>query len=128
MIIEGDIKMHFNRGWKRFFDNIIYNITGHELLDGMKSNKRRGVYIILSVNYLLEEVDIEYIGSSKNMNNRLYHGKHDVYDKLLEKQDHVNLLIAVYYIDTNKYEEIEKLLIKSLRPRLNKQHNGQKIH
>ena len=74
MIIEGDITVYFNRGWKRFFDNIIFNITGMELLDGWTSKKRRGVYIILSINHYLQEVDIEYIGSSQNIEKRLFGG------------------------------------------------------
>lgn len=124
MIVERDVRMYFHRGWKRFLDNIILNITGLELLDAMVSKRRRGVYIILSVNYYLDEVDIEYIGSSQNMEKRLFKGKHDVYDKLKEKEDIDKLLFPVFYIDTNKYTEVEKLLIKSLRPKLNKQHNG----
>jgi hypothetical protein len=116
--------LFFNRGWKRFFDNIIFNITGLELLDSMTSKKRRGVYIILSVNYYTQEVDIEYVGSSQNMQKRLYEGKHDVYDKLKEKEDFETWLFPIYYLDTSKYIEVEKLLIKSLRPKLNKQHNG----
>lgn len=124
MIIEGDTNMYFNRGWKRFFDNIIFNITGLELLDGMTSKKRRGVYIILSINYYLHDVEIEYIGSSQNIQKRLFEGKHEIYDKLKDKEDLTTWVIPVYYIDTSKYIEVEKLLIKSLRPILNKQHNN----
>lgn len=124
MIIDGNIQIHFNRGWKRFLDNIIFNITGLELLDGLTSKRRRGVYIILTVNYYLEDVQIEYIGSSQNMYKRLYQGKHDVFDKLKEKEDLMNIIVPVYYIDTNKYLDVEQLLIKSLRPNLNKHHNG----
>jgi hypothetical protein len=116
--------MFFHRGWLKFFKNIIYNITGEELLDGWSSKQKRGVYIILSINYSFDEVDIEYIGSSQNMKNRLYHSNHDVYDKLRKKEDHVIFSFPIFYIDTPKYLEIEKLLIKSLRPKLNKQHNN----
>lgn len=124
MIIEGDIINYFHRGWKRFLDNIIFNITGLELLDGLTSNKKRGVYIILSINYYKQEVDIEYIGSSRDMEKRLFKGKHEVYDKLKGKEDFVTWQFPVYYIDTSKYIEVEKMLIKSLRPKLNIQHNG----
>ena len=128
MILEGNISAYFNRGWKRFLDTLIFNITGYELLDGMTSKKRRGVYLILSINYYTQDVEIEYIGSSQNMHNRLYNGSHEVYDKLKEKEDYETWQIPIYYIDTSKYIEVEKLLIKSLRPRLNKQHNGKTIH
>ena len=124
MIREGDLLIYFNRGWKRFLDTLIYNITGCELLDGMTSKKRRGVYLILSINYYTQEVEIEYIGSSQNMHKRLYNGIHNVYDKLREKEDYETWQIPIYYIDTNKYIEVEKLLIKSLKPRLNKHHKN----
>jgi hypothetical protein len=124
MIIKQDTRIQFNRGWKRFLDNLIFNITDLELLDGMTSKQKRGVYIIVSINYYTQDVNIEYIGSSANMYNRLYQGKHEVFDKLKEKEDGDIFLFPVYYIDTPKYIEIEKLLIKSLRPILNKQHNN----
>lgn len=124
MVIEGDIRAYFNRGWIRLFSNIIFNITGCELLDGMTSKRRRGVYIILSINYYNSEIDVEYIGSSQDVEKRLFQGKHDVYDKLKEKEDFETFEYPVFYIDTSNYLETEILLIKSLRPRLNKQHNG----
>lgn len=124
MELNGEINIFFNRGWVRLFKNIIFNITGLELLDGMSSKKRRGVYLILFVDLYNYEVDLEYIGSSQNMQKRLYEGNHEVFDKLIKRQDFINKYVYVYYIDTNKYLEIEKLLIKSLRPNLNKQYNG----
>jgi hypothetical protein len=112
----------FHRGWIRLFSNIIHNITGLELLDGMQSNVKRGVYIILSIDYSRHEVDIEYIGSSVNVQDRLYKGKHEVYDKLMKNRTEMRD-ITVRYIDTNHYEKYEKLLIQSLRPKMNIQHN-----
>jgi hypothetical protein len=112
----------FHRGWFRLLSNIIHNITGLELLDGMQSNLKRGVYIILSIDHSRHEVDIEYIGSSVNIQERLYKGKHEVYDKLMDSRTEMRD-ITVRYIDTNHYEKYEKLLIQSLRPKMNIQHN-----
>lgn len=123
MDLNQDIRTQFNRGWKRFLDNIIFNITGYELLDEMSSKQKRGVYIIISVNYYNQEVNVEYIGSSVDMHHRLYQGKHDVFD-VLKKKENDNLSYPVFYIDTSKYIEVEKLLIKSLRPVRNIQHNN----
>jgi hypothetical protein len=127
MLDEGNVgRMYFHRGWYKLFNNIIWNITGLELMDGMMSCQKRGVYIILSIDYVKDSVDIEYIGSSQNMKKRLYGGPHEVYNELAKAQDHFYYSIAVYYIDTSKYKEVEKLLIQALRPKRNKVHNNSK--
>lgn len=115
----------FHRGWRRFFSSLIYNITGYELLDSMSSKKRRGVYIIVVCDIYSEEIHLKYIGSSNDMKRRLYQGKHHIYDKLAkDARDSSYKFCHVLFIDTNKYLDTEKLLIKSLRPELNIQHNG----
>ena len=57
---------------------------------------------------------------------RFNQSKHEVYDKLQESEDFVNISYPVLFIDTNKYEKTEELLIKSLRIKLNIQHNRSK--
>ena len=128
IIEDRQVLIYFHRGWQRLLRNLVFNITGLEMLDGMMSMQRRGVYIIVSVNHYSQEVEIEYIGSSQNMQHRLFKGEHKVYDKLREKQDFITWTIPIYYIDTSKYTQVEKLLIKSLRPKQNIQHNGKAIH
>lgn len=117
-------KRSFFIGWVKMIKGLVRNITGYDLVDGWSSAKKEGVYIIFGIDYITGIVSIEYIGSSRNIKNRLYKGVHEVYDSLRQREDHTFISFPIYYIDTSNYIRTEKLLIKSLRPRLNKQHNG----
>lgn len=113
------------KGWTTLFKNTVKNITGIDVKNGFQSSNLSGVYIILTID--AGELNIEHIGSSKNMRNRIYRNSHDVYDSLREvKIDRLDFDVYVYFLPTEKYVDCEKLLIKSLRPRLNVVHNKMK--
>lgn len=92
--------------------------------DGDDPPKSPGVYFIsiyerISLNeYPLFEHHILYIGSAKNLYNRFK--RHDtlrVFKKMYEEE------VYFHYKSTDDYLELEKQLIKEVKPKFNTQHN-----
>ena len=85
-----------------------------------------GVYLILEIDDTNKKLKVLYIGSSKNMRKRLYRSKHsmDYYlEHFIDEYD-FGILRPVAYVITDDYVQLEKQLIKSIRPEFNIRHNG----
>lgn len=84
-----------------------------------------GVYAIYTLNRDTKESQLQYIGSSKNMANRVYKNKHKYIDLFNKKMD--NEYVCVAFLETEDYVSIEKKLIKTHNPLLNiihRNHHG----
>lgn len=83
----------------------------------------KGVYLIFIANYLTKEKRLIYVGSSKNIRNRIEkHNKWHTWFSLLEDFEFIYDMCR----ECENNIEFEKWLIKRLHPKLNKQHNGLK--
>lgn len=85
--------------------------------------KTAGVYVIyakrigVGIEHLITGKDeCVYVGSSKNLFER--------YDKHPVRNKKGFVCYVFYWLEEPNYYEVEKTMIKILRPALNKQHNG----
>lgn len=83
--------------------------------------KSSGVYLICLKKEFKTRTDkihrVLYVGSSKNMNKRVYSPNH-IYRKVYDR----GWMVYCAFLQTEDYISLEKTLIKELRPLLNKQH------
>lgn len=81
----------------------------------------KGVYIVFAYNFLTKKKRIIYIGSSSCVQKRIIsHQYFDIWQSLLKKDEIV--LFICREIEENL--QLERWLIRRLKPLLNKQHNG----
>lgn len=83
-----------------------------------------GVYAVCLAsfhNLMIENARLVYIGSSKNIQKRVYSPKH-LYRKLHNRSN--NFLVYIIYLECDNYLKLEKELIIRLNPILNKQHRS----
>lgn len=129
MELIGINRVTFNRGVlsiiKSSIDNILSKRMKYSVGYSCTVNKK-GIYVIIKLDYKKHTSSIEYIGSSKNIFNRLHKGHHHVYDDLIDEKKNSDFSkdIIVLTFSDEEYLKDEKKLIKSLRPNLNKVHNG----
>ncbi len=90
---------------------------------GLGPPRSPGVYGIYMYKTFLEipSKSLLYIGSSKNVRDRVMKPDHP-YLKLYRRLSHHNVSICTVTLITEDYKEAEKILIRNLRPRLNKAH------
>jgi len=86
---------------------------------------KSGVYLIVVFNYEFGliptgEFEILYVGSSKNLYNR--YSSHPIISKLKKKY----YCLQFYFMECDNFRVKEIDLIKSIRPKYNKQHNGER--
>lgn len=81
-----------------------------------------GVYAVVSVNYFTHKTVVLYIGSSKNIHNRVMNPKHP-YRQLVDLNEYP-VLISVKYKECSDFIDLERRLIKRLCPKYNLQHSG----
>jgi len=81
-----------------------------------------GVYAVVVYNAYTKSMDIVYIGSSRNIHKRVMNPNHP-YRKL---NDIISFpyFISVKYKVCDNYIDLEKSLIKRLKPKYNLQHTG----
>lgn len=99
---------------------------------GLGLSRSSGVYAIFAVNLRLWQncsiwsEHLLYIGSSKNIERRVYSDNHPyVVAYLRFKKQFPDFSVKAKWIETDNYLQLEKELIRSLRPPLNK-HQYQK--
>ena len=84
--------------------------------------ERSGVYLLVHPNIDLKnktlEYQIMYVGSAKDLAQR--YDRHEVRRFLNEVYGYIQF----YFKETDNYKLVEIDLIKSIRPKFNKQHNG----
>lgn len=82
------------------------------LFSGMGYPNSSGVYLICEVDDLGKPIEIVYIGSSKNLKNRL--------SSQLKKGQFCSFNIAVAFMECQNFSQIERKLIKAYQPKFNK--------
>jgi len=80
-----------------------------------------GVYLVAVTSPLTHKKRIFYVGSSKNIRNRVSNFKHPYYI-IYQRLSHLFWVCTESYV-TNDYLELERDVIKQLNPILNKVHN-----
>ena len=77
-----------------------------------------GVYCVCTINQE-KKVSVQYIGSSKDIGKRLannYHPYRIIYNK--------GFLTFIKYREVENYKELEKAMIKKIKPKYTIHHNG----
>ena len=82
---------------------------------------KSGVYFISAANPITHKKKVFYVGSSKNIQKRVYGNTKHPYYILFNRLN--NFLVFVEYFETDDYIRIERECIKLLKPVLNKQYN-----
>lgn len=83
-----------------------------------------GVYCVSVFNLQTKKSQILYIGSSQNISKRVLNTKHPyrvVYDQMRGQFD---MAVTIRFKECDDFIELEKKLIRRLRPPLNLQHSG----
>lgn len=82
-----------------------------------------GVYGIFAINLFVKNAKghLLYIGSSKHIFNRVMASTHP-YRKLFDRFYGSGVAVYIKTLITDDYHKAEKILIRHLRPRLNKTH------
>jgi len=81
-----------------------------------------GVYCVMCGNVDTKKNEILYIGSSKNIYKRVMSPLHP-YKKLYQIINYP-FLVYIKYKECDNYRDLEKILIKRLKPQYNLQHTG----
>lgn len=86
-------------------------------------SNRSGVYAVMCGNFITKKSTVLYIGSSKNMYKRVNQPSHP-YRKLSSETISDDHFIYVKFKECDNYIELEKRIIKKLKPPFNLQHTG----
>lgn len=86
--------------------------------------RQPGVYMIVSQTMDKPDAEIVYVGSSKNMQTRVYSPNH-LYSKLYREM--TDKLVAIAYKITEEYRSEEIEMIRKFRPIHNKIHNNGRV-
>jgi excinuclease UvrABC nuclease subunit len=81
-----------------------------------------GVYCVCVFNTTKQKNQIIYIGSSKDIGKRVNSTNH--FYRLMCNDKREDEIVFIKYKETSNYIQIEKQLIKKIKPFLNIKHNG----